>query len=64
MQLLLAPGYVPLCANQMLLAISRKGFSGIPVVLDSIRHTVSDHFRDSPLAVQTDGTVPSPDLHD
>jgi hypothetical protein len=28
MQLLLAPGYVPLCANQMLLAISRKGFLG------------------------------------
>lgn len=28
MQLLLAPGYVLLCANQMLLAISRKGFLG------------------------------------
>jgi hypothetical protein len=28
MQLLLAPGYLLLCANQMLLAISRKGFLG------------------------------------
>jgi len=38
MQLLLAPGFVLLCANQMLLAISRKGFLGflwfwIPLVM-------------------------------
>jgi hypothetical protein len=38
MQLLLAPGYVLLCANQMLLAISRNGLLGflwlwIPLVI-------------------------------